>query len=64
VYEPWIGKLFVNYSTRESERFRFFRLPESRIHLALFIGAGRAQLQISGAQLRLWAVPFPGHDAE
>src|SRR5262245_61046710 len=63
LYEPWIGKLFVNYSTSDSERFRFFRLPESHMHLAFFIGPGRAELQIAGAQLKLWSVPFPVYDA-
>jgi AraC-like DNA-binding protein len=57
LYEPWIGSLFVNYSTIESDRFRFIRLPESRIHLAFFIGPGRAELLVGGAYLKLHAVP-------
>jgi AraC-like DNA-binding protein len=57
LYEPWIGNLFVNYSTSESDRFRFIRLPESRIHLALFISPGRAALLVGGAYLKLHAVP-------
>jgi AraC-like DNA-binding protein len=56
-YEPWIASLFVSNSTSESDRFRFSRLPESRILLGLILGPDRAELLISGAKLRLHAVP-------
>ena len=60
MYEQWLGHMAVNHGTSESERFRFFRIPEPGVSLALLIGPGRAELLVSGATLKLLAVPpFP-----
>jgi hypothetical protein len=57
LYEPWLGSMVANHATRESERFHFFRIPEPRISIALLIGPGRAKFLVSGATLKLHAVP-------
>lgn len=63
LYQPWIGSLDVNHSTSESDRFRFFRLPEPRILLGLIIGPSGAEFLVGGTNLRLHAVPpFSGRE--
>jgi AraC-like DNA-binding protein len=63
LYKPWVGNVAVNQSTSESDRFRFFRLPESQVFLALVVAPDGAQLLIGGANLRVQAVPpFSGRE--
>lgn len=62
-YEQWLERVFVNRSTDATDGFRFFRIPEARVCLAILVGPGRARCMVAGPIQKLHLVPpFAGSE--